>query len=339
MLKRLSAASVIGVVGLLAIPAAAATFSINEPLSTPGPLSDAWVVSGKDFTPSVITNAGDTPENALRLTEASNGLSGFVLYDTAIPTSNGIDITFHQAQWGGSGADGIVFFVKDASNRIFLPGAAGGSMGYSAGVGDDINGLPGALLGIGLDAYGSFGYEDAGGRGCNSDFTGTNGEGNVNAVTLRGPGNGLDGYCLIANSYKLTDNGKLPLIDDYNSRKDADRKIRVVIDAATKADPKVTVYYNDDQIIEAALPDAFDNVANVNVGFTSGTGGLNNNHEVWGLTSVAADPVEEEKPVDEVEEELADTGYDAITVSAIAAVLLLLGGFTIRASRSMKRKN
>ena len=52
------------------------------------------------------------------------------------------------------------------------------------------------------------------------------------------------------------------------------------------------------------------------IGFAAGTGGSVDNHDVWGLVSQAADPVDEE-PVDEpgdnggTEEELADTGLDS----------------------------
>jgi hypothetical protein len=334
MFKKLTAAAAILTVGILALPASAASFTISEPLSTPGALDSSWVVSGRGYTPSIVTNAGDTPANALRLTDNTNGKSGFVLYNTSISTNKGIDVSFNQAQWGGTGADGIVFFVKNAANTSNVPGATGGGLGYSPSTDGGVAGLPGALLGIGLDAYGSFG--NASGNGCTSSFAGTNGNGNVNAITLRGPGNGLDGYCLLADSYVLGANGKQALIDDYANRQDANRKVRVVIDAATKTDPKVTVYYQDEQIIQVALPEAFNDVSAVKIGFSAGTGGVNNNHDVWGLVSQAAEPVEEE-PVDNgtPEEELAATGADSVALwygFALALVLMALGGFAIRRS-------
>ena len=337
MFKKLTAVAAILTVGILAVPASAASFSINEPLSTPGALDSSWTVSGINFTPSIVTNAGDTPENAMRLTDTGTSKSGFVLYNTPISTNKGIDVTFQQAQWGGTGADGIVFFVKDATNTSNIPGSTGGALGYSPG--GDIEGLPGALLGIGLDSYGSFG--SAGGTGCDSTFTGSNGGGEVNAVTLRGPGNGFAGYCLLANSYLLVQNGKLPLIDGFASRQEADRKVRVVIDAATKTDPKVTVYYQDEQIIQVALPEAFSNIANVKIGFSAGTGGATNNHDVWGLTSQAADPIEEEpveEPVDNgnTDEELAATGASSEMLwTGFAASLMLMtaGVYAVRRSR------
>jgi LPXTG-motif cell wall-anchored protein len=68
---------------------------------------------------------------------------------------------------------------------------------------------------------------------------------------------------------------------------------------------------------------------------------LNNNHDVWGLVSQAAEPVEEE-PTDNgntdngaVEEELADTGADSVALwfgFALALALMALGGFAIRRS-------
>lgn len=331
MIKKLSITSAMLAVAVFAIPASAASFSINEPLSTPGALDSSWTVSGTNFTPSIVTNAGDTPENAMRLTDTGTSRSGFVLYNTPIPTNKGIDVTFNQAQWGGDGADGIVFFVKDAANTSTTPGGTGGAMGYSPGAGD---GLAGALLGIGLDAYGSFG--SAGGSGCDSTFTGTNGTGAANAVTLRGPGNGTAGYCLLADSYLLVSNGKDPLVSSYGSRKDADRKVRVVIDEATKADAKVTVYYQDEQIIQVALPAAFSSVANVKIGFAAGTGGSVDNHDVWGLVSQAADPVAEE-PTDNgnTGEELAETGLDSELLwfgFALSLMLMAAGVYAIRRS-------
>jgi hypothetical protein len=345
MFKKLTAAAAILAVGILAVPASAASFSINEPLSTPGALDSSWTVSGTGFTPAIVANVGDTPANAMRLTEAVTGQSGFVLYNTPISTNKGIDVTFRQAQWGGDGADGIVFFVKNAANTSTTPGGTGGAMGYSPG---GVDGLAGALLGIGLDAYGSFG--SAGGTGCEgTTFTGTTGVSNVNAVTLRGPGNGQAGYCLLADSYKLVDNAKAPLVQNYTTRQAADRKIRVVIDPATKENPKVVVYYQDEQIIEAPLPDAFSDVSNVKIGFSAGTGGSVDNHDVWGLVSQAADPLYEapeeeptEEPVEEpvdngnTEEELADTGLGSDLLwygFALSLLMLTAGAFAVTRSR------
>jgi len=341
MFKKLPIAAAILAAGLVALPASAASFTINEPLSTPGALDSSWIVSGNKFTPAIVTNAGDTPENALRLTDNTDGKSGFVLYNTPISTNKGVDVTFHQAQWGGTGADGIVFFVKNAANNSNVPGATGGGLGYSPYPSSSINGLPGALLGIGLDAYGNFGG-DSSGNGCEAvTFTGTDGTGNVNAVTLRGPGNGLDGYCMLADSYVLTANEKLPLVNDYTTRAQADRKVRVVIDPATKADAKVTVYYQDAQIIQVALPDAFGDVKNVKIGFGAGTGGVNNNHEVWGLQTQESDPnyvAPVEEPVDDgnTDPELADTGVDGTVlwyVGALSLMLIAAGTFAVARSR------
>jgi len=66
----------------------------------------------------------------LRLTPAANAYASFFLLDTGLPVTDGIDIRFKFQQWGGSGADGISFFLKDGSNTDTSPGAAGGSLGY-----------------------------------------------------------------------------------------------------------------------------------------------------------------------------------------------------------------
>jgi hypothetical protein len=147
---------------------------------------------------------------------------------------------------------------------------------------------------------------------------------------------------MLADSYVLTSNAKDPLVNDFTSRQQADRKVRVVIDPATKTDPKVTVYYQDEQIIQVALPDAFNDVKNVKIGFGAGTGGVNNNHEVWGLETQEADSAyvaPEEEPVDNgnTEEELADTGADGnILWFGFALSLMLIAAGTFAVVRSRK---
>jgi len=100
----------------------------------------------------------------LRLTPAANSYSSFFLLDTGLPVTDGIDIRFKMQQWGGTGADGISFFLKDGSNTDTSPGAGGGALGYMCGAPPTCTGagyastpgVKGALFGIGFDAYGNF---------------------------------------------------------------------------------------------------------------------------------------------------------------------------------------
>lgn len=279
----------------------ASTFGLNEPFDTPGALSGDWVVSGVSVTPQVVTVGGDTPTNALRLTSASpTSQAGFALYDVAISTTQGIDISFNQAQWGGNyeniglGADGLVFFVKDAANSSNIPGASGGGLGYARNTatgGSTSEGLPGALLGIGFDAQGAFDNTTSDGTDCGNTFARDSTNGGANNVVIRGPGQGTSGYCMLADTYRLSANSKdLLLVSNPGSRSAAKRTVRVVIDSALKADPKVTVFYQGDQIIQVDLPSEFNSVSAIKVGFAAATGDVTNNNEVWGVTSAVANP-------------------------------------------------
>lgn len=305
------------------VAASAASFDISEPLSTNGPLTSPWVVSGT-VTPAVV-------DGALLLTDATTGQRGFALYDEAISVTRGIDVTFSQAQWGGDGADGIVFFVKKGSDTGTSPGGDGGAMGYApralipATGGDPevpaVPGLSGALLGIGLDSYGSFAGSDIDGTGCATTFV----RGGGNAIVVRGAGQGQSGYCLLADSFGLSANSLPPLSASYATRLDAQRVIRVVIDPATASDPRVQVYYDGgaEPVIDIELPAEFSSVPTVKIGFSAGTGGSTNNHNVWGLISTSSEAEEEE---------LAPTGSSEV-VGVGALIVATLAGIAAVAVR------
>jgi hypothetical protein len=301
------------------VAASAASFDISEPLSTNGPLTSPWVASGT-VTPAVV-------DGALLLTNDDEGQRGFALYDQAISVTRGIDVTFSQAQWGGTGADGIVFFVKKGSDTSTTPGAGGGALGYASDGGDGVNGLSGALLGIGLDSYGNFADAGSNGVGCATTFNGFV----ANAITVRGDGQGQVGYCLLAAPYNLSANSLNPLSASYATRDEAARQVRVVIDPANASDPRVTVYYDGGTlpIIDIPLPASFSAVPTVKIGFSAGTGGSVNNHNVWGLTSTSADSAS-------TEEELASTGSSE-TVGIAALVLGIVATIAAVALRPRRR--
>jgi LPXTG-motif cell wall-anchored protein len=267
----------------------ASTFSVDEPFSTLGALTSPWVASGVPAAPEVVAAVGDTPENALRLTSNARNERGFVLYAQAIPLAAGIDVSFHQAQFGGNGADGLVFFVKDAADASTTPGSSGGSLGYSIGRSwgaPSIEGISGALLGVGLDGFGNFDSPESDGAGCARDEHVRSRE--QNTISLRGPGQGFDGYCLLADVVSLSASSLDPLSSGYTTRVEADRLIRVVVDPATATAPMITIYYEGTQVIQVALPSAFAGVSAANIGFSAGTGGYYDFHDVWELTTTEA---------------------------------------------------
>ncbi|MBC9734132.1 lectin-like domain-containing protein [Nocardioides marmotae] len=152
-----------------------------------------------------VPGLGVTP-GYLQLTDTSTQTAGSVLYNRPIPATAGVTITFDQFQYGGTGADGIGFFLVDGSTDLTETGGAGGSLGYAQRRTQDLNepGVVGGVLGVGLDAYGNF-YDDgeARGAGCpEAQRSPSTAEGAVapHVITLRGPGEGSTGYCYLAST-------------------------------------------------------------------------------------------------------------------------------------------
>lgn len=254
--------------------------------------ADGWFVTfkGGPSTPSFPakpcltagTNTAQTPipgcqnpaidppgSGVLRLTATSGGI-GLLASRTELDTARGLDATFKLAQWGGTGADGIVFFF---STFVPNPGGGGGALGYEPGGAE--NGLGGALLGIGFDAFGNFSQPRA---GCPSpDGPGQQ----ANRVVARGPGSGMTGYCFIANSGPLAQ----PL--HAATRAASTRTGHVVFDPATGI---VTVSLDGVTVLQIPAPQELLTSQHFFVGFTASTGGAQDNHEVWDLEVRAEAP-------------------------------------------------
>ncbi|MFG2215192.1 hypothetical protein ACGFN1_09985 [Streptomyces sp. NPDC048685] len=151
------------------------------------------------------------PHGYLRLTDASNDQSAAVLYNHALPANQGLVTTFDQWQYGGTTnppADGISFFLIDGAASLTSPGAFGGSLGYAQKLPDDdpaatfLPGVNRGYLGVGLDVLGNyFGDWEHRGNGCATRSpAGTSFRipaPGANMVTLRGPGDGTEGYCFL----------------------------------------------------------------------------------------------------------------------------------------------
>ncbi|WP_129713783.1 gliding motility-associated C-terminal domain-containing protein [Pedobacter sp. SYP-B3415] len=123
----------------------------------------------------------------LRLTSNLEYQKGYIYNTTSFPSVNGLKIDVEYYTYGGTGADGICFFLFDASaTSNFSIGGFGGSLGYS-----QINipqgasgGVSKGYLGIGIDEYGNFSNASEGRQGGDGFRPGS--------VTLRGKGDGMD---------------------------------------------------------------------------------------------------------------------------------------------------
>jgi type IV pilus assembly protein PilY1 len=107
-------------------------------------------------------------QGALRLTNGDTGAgsngddqAGSVVSTAPFPTSQGVQVTFTTATYGGdglnnSGADGIAFFLMDGSKEPSI-GSPGGSLGYScSNINNPGDGVDGGYLAVAIDEYGNF---------------------------------------------------------------------------------------------------------------------------------------------------------------------------------------
>jgi len=176
---------------VLASAAPTATFAapkvtINETFRNG--TATGWNLSGS----ATLTSGGVDPAGAgwLRLTSTANNQAGSAIYNTAFSSSDGVRATFTYATYGGSGADGISFYLIDGATAAPTVGAAGGSLGYSWWNTNPFqNGVTNGYVGIGFDEWGNFSHSDFGACGAGAC------PGRVaNSVTIRGSGNLNTGF-------------------------------------------------------------------------------------------------------------------------------------------------
>lgn len=254
-----------------------------------GSTAPGWVLGGNTYTP-ILTSGGIDPTNQgwLRLTDNANNRATYAYYDTAVSSANRTVFTsFDYASYNGSGADGITFFLFDGS-ADFSVGAFGGSMGYApkttaAGGEVDKEGLAGGYLAISLDDFGNFSNATEG-------RTGGIGS-NPNAVAVRGPGSGYDGYEFIAatgdgTNAALTQQLDFPGSTARPGQTGVDyRHVEILITPTNQL--TVWLQYGTSgaltKVLEADLS-GYLRPETLKFGFTSGTGSQTEIHELRALT-------------------------------------------------------
>src|ERR1700722_15151366 len=202
----------------------------NNTLNAAYPVSDPALPSNSSGTNyACLTVAGTTtgsPKSCptandaqgsgkLRLTAALAGEEGGLFSATSVPTSQGIDATFNTYQYGGTLADGLAFVLAAVNPANPLSpanmGQSGGDLAYSANATSGLAGLADAYMGIGFDTYGNFSNHVYEGTGCTNPAY-ISGTGTVpGQVVIRGPGNGLVGYCAINSTATTTSSPVVPL--------------------------------------------------------------------------------------------------------------------------------
>ena len=240
-------------------------------------------VAGTNYTPTLTGGTVDASGSGwLRLTPNTQNLSAYALYNNSVASKNTtVSASFDFATWnqGGIGAaDGIAFFIMDAS-KTFSPGAYGGSLGYAQKTG--VNGLNGGYLGVALDDWGNFSSATEGRVG-GPAFT-------PNAIAVRGPGTGTTGYDFIAG----TGNNGVPSLTQqmdfpsYTSRPTATndyRHVEITLNPANQLTVLMTFGTNAPQTIYIADLSGYTRPDDIKFGFTSGTGSAASYHEIQNFT-------------------------------------------------------
>ena len=229
-------------------------------------------------TGGIPGGGGDTVgSGALRLTSAATGQASFVIYNRPINASSGLSITFNIHAYGGSGADGISFFLIDGNASPTASGAPGGSLGYAANT-SGAAGLVGGYLGIGFDEFGNFSAPESGptSPGARAD-----------SIAVRG--RQASNYQYLAGTGTLT-----PGIDVIGGTRSAAQK-KVQLDLTPAGVLSVKIDLNNDGVFSGSneIPAALQNYnvtanngalpSTFKFGFSASTGGSTNVHEITGL--------------------------------------------------------
>ncbi|HEY8932397.1 MAG TPA: autotransporter-associated beta strand repeat-containing protein, partial [Rariglobus sp.] len=252
-------------------------------------LDAGWTVGGSGYSPTLTAPSIDTAGNGwLRLTSAGTNQATYAVNTNSFVSKNAtITASFNYVSYGGTGADGITFFLADAS-KTFAVGSYGGSLGYAQqttanGGTTNVNGLNGGYIGLGIDEFGNYANNNEGRIGGFDTSTSTL---TPDAVSVRGPGQGLTGYDYLGGTGTLATS-----LDTAGSTRPTPTTFQIIITATNQltvymdrgATGNFTTLYSID-LSGYSRPDSLV------MGFTGSTGGSTNIHEVQSvaLNSVVA---------------------------------------------------
>ncbi|NEC06621.1 DUF11 domain-containing protein [Streptomyces sp. SID7909] len=289
--------------GFVPLDTACLTGASAEPpagQSQTGPCDDP----DTQMTPPVPT-PGQTP-GWLQLTDHDYYRVGGMLYNRPLPGNGGLDVTFEQYQYGtgDAGADGIGFFLVDGSVDLTKAGANGGSLGYAQRNLEP--GVDGGYLGVGLDAYGNFANDaELRGNGCPDGQKSpvTSGLPVPDTVTLRGPGQGDDGYCFLdstieadatqSSGFRSTLPGSLR--EKGTDPLPAKRTVHITVSPDTRPTVAVEIDFNDGAGFQPVLSTQMtaDAPPTYKFGFSGSTGGSIDTHLIRALEASSVDELDQ----------------------------------------------
>ncbi|MBW4522523.1 MAG: DUF4347 domain-containing protein [Scytolyngbya sp. HA4215-MV1] len=248
--------------------------SAQDPFLTArvGPPSAPGGLPGRSSSPAIDTNGN----GFLRLTDNSTNQGGFVIYNQPFTASGGLTISFEIFQYGGTGADGISFFLVDGNSNPTQAGLSGGGLGYVD--------IVGGYLGIGFDAFGNFSSPTLGGQ---------------TSVSRGGPGNRPDSVAVRggqATNYGFLTGQPLSSALDVTAANGGNRTnsrhlVQINLTQAGALSVQIDLNQDNDFADAGEQPITNFNVATVNgalpatfkLGFAASTGSSTNIHEIRSL--------------------------------------------------------
>ncbi|GGS01876.1 DUF6923 family protein [Deinococcus sedimenti] len=270
--RLLTALTALGV----SVAGAQVTFPVQQNFKTN--TAPGWTLGGN----ATLTSGGAdaSGDGWLRLTTNGNNQTGYALLNNAFSATQGVVVDFDFASWGGSGADGISFFLFDGATITPRIGAFGGSLGYaqktaaSGAVPSDIPGVANGFIGIGIDEYGNYSNPTEG-RSLGPGFV-------QDAVAIRGPGNGA-----ATTDYQYVTGAAVPFTLDITGTTTRPlqtgsnfRHARLIIQPNRSTTVQITNGQNAPTTIINNYAYAYAAPSTLKLGFGASTGGLTNFHEI-----------------------------------------------------------
>ncbi|MBB5438855.1 putative repeat protein (TIGR01451 family)/gliding motility-associated-like protein [Pedobacter sp. AK017] len=234
----------------------------------------------------------------LRLTPNIGNKRGFAYIDKAFPSTLGVLLDFEYKTWhddNNNGADGIVVFLFDGSvtSGQFVLGGTGAALGYTprTDVTPSQAGLKGAYLGIALDEFGNFSAAAGTPGGTAPGVTAVR---VPNSITVRGRES--DNYRILATANPPGGTQIQYTTNTATRPADASFYRRVQVEIKPNTTGKYDIIVRWATTPTGALTQAFTYTlvdqqgvsytppSTLKVGFTSATGGSQNNHEIRNLS-------------------------------------------------------
>ncbi len=249
--------------------AQAATFPISQNFSGSQPA--LWELRASSTWNTLVGTS-----STLQLTSAGVGQGGLGFLNDSFSSNLGIVAQFRYYAGGGSGADGLTFFLVDGdlvSSSTITTGAFGGALGYAQS-NQPHDGIPHAYLGVGFDEFGNF-VTNSGGMdaGASSSIP--------NTVVLRGSGNATTGYNYLTHTNVSSSFGKTI---DGGWRI---ARVTVTPNGGSAAVVRVEMSWDEGATWYVVINNYSYNQApptNFKLGFSAGTGGSTNIHAIDDLT-------------------------------------------------------